>query len=340
MPIVAFDDILFQRHGNTGTFRAPIGIALTIQEEKEFAKNYDIILDQLFAKYNGERKKRVYKAAHLVMQLLDQSTDFIEDFLKLISKYIQRIDVYYSYFPEDITPRVWTFRDTHPRWYTPDRFISLIQNSYVHIAVWRYLQLHPDCKEYEFHVDYFQGKNTPAWEEIRDKSNMYLFNSGCECNCYISSADLFLRRIQDKLTGTLLRRSVRQCFEGITNGTHVDAYWLGPKKEFLNYIAPNKDIDANTYSRIKHPIFIIAHQNPSGKASDKDTFEWASNYSKIMEKAYENNGCVRYWDPTTGPHFTNEMTDTVIVANDLAKPMVESIKAIFPNIKIDESLKQ
>jgi tRNA G37 N-methylase Trm5 len=67
---------------------------------------YDIILDQLFAKYNGERKKRVYKAAHLVMQLLDQSTDFIEDFLKLISKYIQRIDVYYSYFPEDITPRI------------------------------------------------------------------------------------------------------------------------------------------------------------------------------------------------------------------------------------------
>jgi hypothetical protein len=59
-----------------------------------------------------------------------------------------------------------------------------------------------------------------------------------------------------------------------------------------------------------------------------------------MEKAYENDGCVRYWDPVTGPHFTNEAQDTVIVANDPAKPMVESIKSIFPNINVDESLKQ
>jgi hypothetical protein len=340
MPIVAFDDVLFQRHGNTGTFRAPISVALTIQDEKEFAISYDSILDQLFLKYNNQRKKRIYKAAHLVMQLLDQSTDFIEDFLKLISPRIQRIDVCYSYFPSDITPRIWTFKDTHPRYYDPDPFISLIQNSYVHIGVWRYLQLHPDWSEYDYHVDYFQGKNTPAWEKIRDKSNLFLYNSGCECNCFISSADLVLRRIQDKLTGTLLRRSVRQCFEGIINGTHVDAYWLGPKKEFLNNIAPNKDIDANIRPRIKHPVFIIAYQNPSGKASDKDTFEWTSTYSKTMEKAYENNGCVRYWDPVTGPHFTNEAQDTVIVANDPAKPMVESIKSIFPNINVDESLKQ
>ena len=42
----------------------------------------------------------------------------------------------------------------------------------------------------------------------------------------------------------------------------------------------------------------------------------------------------------TGPHFTNETLDTVMVANDVAKPMVESIKSIFPKMKIDESLKQ
>jgi hypothetical protein len=340
MPVVAFDDVMFQRHGTHAIFRAPMGIAVTIKDEKEFAKNYDIILDQLFTKYKAERKKRIYKAAHLTAQILEQSTDFIENFIAQISKYIQSVDVYYSYFPGDIVPRFWVFRETHPRYYAPDAFISLIQNSYVHIAVWRYLILHPDCSGYECHVDHFQGKNTPAWEEIRDKQNMFLYNSGGECNCYIATADIFLRRIYDKLTGALVRRSVRQCFEGITNGTHIDAYWLGPKKEFLNAIAPNKDIDINTYPKIKHPLFIIAYQGPSGRASDKDTFEWQNNYSKIMEKAYENKGCVRYWDPAKGPHFTNETQDTVMVANEAAEPIVESIKAIFPNIKIDESLKQ
>jgi len=59
-----------------------------------------------------------------------------------------------------------------------------------------------------------------------------------------------------------------------------------------------------------------------------------------MEKAFENNGCVRYWDPVTGPHFADEAQDIVMLANDLAKPIIQSIKSIFPKIKIDETLKQ
>lgn len=336
MPVVAFDDMLFQRRGVKGTFKAPLGVSLTIRDEKKFAKRYDTIIDNLFLKYGYERKKRIYKAAHLVGQLLDKSTNFIEEFITGMSRYIGQIDVYYSYFPEGITPRIWTFKDTHPRWYQPDRFINLIQNSYVHICMWRYLQLHPDCKDYDFHTDYFQGKVTPAWEAIRDKENLFLYNSGCECNCFISSADLILRHIQERLTGTLGRAAIRQCFKNIINGTHIDSYWLGPKKAFLNNIAPNKDIDADVRSKIKHPIFIIAWQNPSGHASDKDTFEWSDTYSKIMEKAFENNGCVRFWDPKTGPHFTDQKQDYVMVTNDLAKPIVKSIKSIFPNIKINE----
>lgn len=340
MPVVAFDDVLFQRHGTTGTFKAPMGVGITIPNEKKYAKNYDIILDKLFDKYKNERKKRIYKAAHLVGQLLDSSTGFIEDFLDAISRYVSHIDIYYSYFPSDITPRIFCFKDTHPRWYEPNRFINLIQNSYVHICAWRYLQLHPECKEYECHLDHFQGKITPAWEAIRDKENLYLYNSGNECNCFISSADLILRHIQNRLTGALVRRSVRQCFTDIIDGTHVDAYWLGPKKDFLNNIAPNKDIDADVRPKIKHPIFIIAWQSPSNRASDKDAFEWTNTYSKTMERAFECGGCVRFWDAIHCPHLVDEKQDTVILANDLAKPMVESIKTVFRNIKVDNSLKQ
>jgi hypothetical protein len=115
---------------------------------------------------------------------------------------------------------------------------------------------------------------------------------------------------------------------------------LGPKKDYLNNIAPNKDIDADTIPRIKHPIFVIAWQSPSNRANDKDTFEWTSTYSKIMEMAYENNGCVRFWDPKQGPNIIDENQDIVVLTNDSAKPMVESIKTVFQNIKVDDSLKQ
>jgi len=340
MPVVAFDDILFQRRGAVGTFKAPMGAGITIPDEKKFAKHYDIILDKLFAKYKNRRKKRIYKAAHLTGQLLDSSTEFIEDFLLAISRYVSHIDIYYSYFPEDITPRIYCFKDTHPRWYKPNRFIDLIQNSYVHVCAWRYLQLHPDCKEYECHLDHFQGKVTPAWDAIRDKDNLYLYYSGSECNRFISMADLVLRHIQNKLTGVLVRRKVRQCFVDIANSTHVDAYWLGPKKEFLNNIAPNKDIDADVRPKIKHPIFIIAWQSLSSRANEKDAFEWSNSYSKIMEIACESGGCVRFWDTTHCPHLIDEKQDIVMLSNDLAKPMVKTIKTLFPNIEVDESLKQ
>jgi hypothetical protein len=340
MPLVAFDDFLFQRHGVQGTFKSPMGVGLTIPDEKEYAKNYDLLLDKLFVKYKSPRKKRIYKAAHLVGQLLDASTNFIEDFIDAMSRYISRVDFCYSYFPADITPRIYVFKDTHPRWYTPERFIDLIQNSYVHICAWRYLQLYPDCKDYDFHLDHFQGKVTPAWEAIRDKENLYLYNSGNECDYFISSADLFLRHVQNRLSGALVRRSIRQCFTDILNGTHVDATWLGPKKDYLNNIAPNKDIDADARSKIKHPIFLIAWQNPSNRATDKDAFEWSDTYSKTMEKALEQGGCVRFWDPVHCPHIIDEKQDMVILANDLAKPIVESIRTVFRNIKVDDSLKQ
>jgi hypothetical protein len=340
MPTVAFDDVVFLRRGTEGMFKAPMGVALTIPEEKKFAEQYDILLDKLFSKYHKPRKKRIYKAAHLTEQLLDSSTGFIEDFISAMSPYISRIDICYSYFPRDITPRIFVYKDTHPRWYDPNSFLKLIQNSYVHICAWRYLQVHPDCKNYEFHLDYFQGRVTPAWEAIRDKDNLYLYNSGNECNCFISSTDLVLRHIQNRLIGAMVRKSVHQCFADIVNGTHVDIYWLGPKKDYLNNIAPNKDIDADTEPKVKHPIFVIAWQSPSSRASDKDTFEWTDTYSRTMEMAYENNGCVRFWDPKQGPNIIDEKQDIVVLANDSAKPMVESIKTVFRNIKIDDSLKQ
>jgi len=59
MPVVAFDDIPFERHGTAGTFKAPMGAALTILNEKEFKENYDLILDGLFTKYKSKRKKRI-----------------------------------------------------------------------------------------------------------------------------------------------------------------------------------------------------------------------------------------------------------------------------------------
>jgi hypothetical protein len=340
MPVVAFDDILFERHGLTGTFKAPLGVAVAIKDEKKFIKKYDTTLDSLFIKHEAVRKKRIYKAAHLVNQILDLSVPFIDDFLKSMSKLIGQIDVFYSYFPSNLVPKIYVYKDTHPRWYDSERFINLIQNSYAHICVWRYLQLHPDCRKYNLHCDYFEGKVTPAWENIRDMDNLQLYNSGSECNCFISTADLILRHIQNRLQGTLLRQNVQHCFDAVINGTHVDAHWLGPKKEFLNSIAPHKDISANVRPRVKHPIFIFAWQNPTNRASEKDAFEWSSLYSKTMERAFESDGCVRFWDPNSGPHFVEEDKDVVIVANEQARSIVESIRSVFPNIKVEETLKQ
>jgi len=103
-------------------------------------------------------------------------------------------------------------------------------------------------------------------------------------------------------------------------------------------LAPNKDIDTDVRPKIKHPILIIAWQSHTNRNEERKTFEWSSTYSRIMEKALDLNGCARFWDPASGPHFTKADEDIVVIANELAEPMVKSIKEIFPKIKIDDTL--
>ena len=336
MATVGIDSIVFSRPGLLGRlFKAPLGLALTIPDEDKFKRSYDNALDLLFKRVEKTRVKRIYKAAHLTAQLLHLEHDVLRGFISEICPAIQRLDFFYTFFPTAKIPKVFVFADSTPRGVPPVEFIELIQNAYPHICVWAYLQFYSDCRAYRFRVDHFHGKKSPAWDEIDNLPDFKIYFSGDECNMAISTADLLLRWVQDTLQGALRHDTIEACFGDVSDGTHVMAHYLGPKREYLHKMAPNLALDINISDHIKHPIYILAWKSLTARAEEKKSFEWTAFYTKAMQRACEADGCVKFRDPAKDHHIIDESIDKVLVCDEASRPIADAIRRTHPKIAVE-----
>jgi hypothetical protein len=53
------------RHGRTGVFHGLLGVALTVNDPKDFKKKYDKVMENFFEKFKQYRKKKVYKSSEI-----------------------------------------------------------------------------------------------------------------------------------------------------------------------------------------------------------------------------------------------------------------------------------
>ena len=220
------------------------------------------------------------------------------------------------------------------RAYRPEKFMHLIQNAYEHYCVWGYCESHPDCRHYLYEVDHFCGKITPAWDAIDNLPNLSIYFSGCECNKAISTADLILRYIQNTNKGRLRFRNLQSCLGHIINGTHLNDHFLGPRQDYLHMMAFRDMIDINTRPFIKHPIYWIAWEKHTKRGDEKTSLEWDRRYDMIMERAENEMGCVRFWDPADFPHLINESVDIACQMDEEALPIIKAMQDIAPAIRI------
>ena len=334
MRVVAVDTCWFKRPSEVSPFRALLGVAITIKNREEFRETYDRVLDECFEKYGAERKKRIYKAAHITEQLLHNSIDFIRIFIQKISSELDRINVYYTYYPPGSIAEIWTCRDSHSRSFPPEKFMDLIYNAYPHYCVWKYLDIYTDCKHYNYEIDYFHGKISPAWEYIKDLENLTLYHKRSECNKAISTSDFILRHINNTLPGRLGIMNLRRCLNNIIGRTKLSSYFMGPRSDYLQKTPFTSSIDIDTRSYIARPIYWIAWKGFTGSSDEKKLLEWNPIYNNIMDLAEQNNGCVRFYEPSILPHLINESKDKLCLLNEEAIPIQKAIQSIAPEIEV------
>ena len=266
--------------------------------------------------------------------MLHNSTNFIREFIQNISSELLRVNVYYTYYPPGSISEIWTCRDAYPRSFAPGRFMNLIYNSYPHYCVWKYLDIHSDCRGYKFEVDHFHGKISPAWNDIKDLENLKLYHKGSSCNKAISTADIFLRHIRDTLPGRLGIMNLRRCLSDIIGGTRLYQYFMGPRSDYLRKMPFTNFIDIDTRSYISRPIYWIAWKGFTGSSDEKKLLEWDPRYNNIMELAERNDGCVRFYEPSVLSLLVDEDNDKLCLLNDEAIPIQKSIQSIAPKIEL------
>jgi hypothetical protein len=333
MKTVGVDASVFKRESGESNFQAPLGVAVTIRDRDRFRKKYDDTLEELFKKYNKDKIKSVYKAAHITKQLKHETNDFIKEFLLNMSSELERIDVFYTYYPEGSIEEIITCGDSYPRRIKPEKFLRDIEKGYEHYCIWKYCVEYPTDSNNFFEVDYFQSKITPAWNTIKDLESLSIFYSGGECNKSISIADVILRLIYNTCKGDLIHSNIFECLKDYVKKTSIKSYWMGPRSDYLHNMAWRDNLDIDTSLNIQHPIFWIAWSKYTNERDEKVALEWSNPYNEVMTRAEVSFASVRFWDPREYPLLVDKDNDIVFLLNDKAIPTMEAIRYISPGIR-------
>lgn len=271
-----------------------LGASVKVADEDSFRASYSSALDNVFSRRGIRRRKPVYKAAHLTKQILHQTPYVIADILASLEGCIERVDIFSAYYNQ---PYVSCFGEAQGQRLLPVVFIERFHNGFPHVCCWRYLMDYQQEAVPTFMLDHFSAKLTPAWRVLEDmKVNMEVYYSGGECNPLIATADIVLRLIDLFQFGNVDGRSL---LAPLVN--YVPA--LEPKLRFHNvgagtynqhHTAPVINLDIDISGLIKKPTcYIVARDRV-----DKDIFEWGAFYNRVMAKATQLKGCVKFFDPS------------------------------------------
>ena len=93
----------------------------------------------------------------------------------------------------------------------------------------------------------------------------------------------------------------------------------------IKLTVPDKPIDINLNSFIKHPIYFVAWSPLQPRTVIKPSFEHSILYNNVMKKAIADKGCAKFIDFDKDMTFWNE-TDYLVPINQEDMKHIESLK--------------
>lgn len=284
--------------------KALVGASVTT-EDQNFDEHYQTVIKNIFDKYKIRQEKIIYKGAHILKQIMSKFDDAITDLLNDMEPHIAHIDLYFATYPK---PYISIFGKAQGQRLTPLEFIEKHKNGFGQACAWWHWKTYSKTEtEYEYFIDHFESKVTPAWSEMENsKVNMKLFYSGCECNCLISFADLILKTIELFHYGAIDYRSIAQPLwkrsKTYALSQKIKSYNLAKFDWVIRATVPESPLDINLNGYIKHPIYFIAWTPTLPRKTVKISFEWSRFYNTVIQKAIQTRGCVKFLD------FDKDMT--------------------------------
>jgi hypothetical protein len=312
---VGIDSMLLKREsvslvGEKGKpFKALVGVSVTTSDEDLFRERYDKLLQEVFDSFGVVRRKRVYKAAHLLKQAKEKTTDIIAKLIDGLEDCVEHLDVYCAYYAQQY---ISMFGRTRLQRLEPLTYLEYVKNAFPHVCAWWYVKTYGDVESPLFlDIDHFEGKVTPAWRELVGRSDVgkRIFFSGGECNALISVADLTLKLVDVFQRGTVDGRSllqpIRDLCPSFSGKRKLRFHNLGDRGSKIKPSVPDVAIDMDVAPFLKHPIFFHVWDPGRPRETVKKSFEWSPVYNATANMAFERKGSMKnlsfeedmlYWD--------------------------------------------
>lgn len=349
---VGIDSMRFQRrsvslNGELGKpFKALLGVSVTTGDEDRFRQKYEESLDKAFSTAKVEKKKRVYKGAHLLKQTAERTPDIIRIILDELEDCIEHIDAYCAFYSK---PYISMFGQTRFQRLEPLSFIEYTKNAFPHVCAWFY-QLPINYGKYEsplcFDIDHFDGKVTPAWRElIKSNIEFEIYFSGAECNALISVADLILKFIdvfqRGQVDGRSLLAPIRELCPSYQPHGKLRFHNLGDRGWKINASVPDTHLGMDLAPYIKHPIFFHVWDPGRPRKLVKKSFEWSPIYNAVASKAFENKGAMKSLKFDEDVIRWNRDVDQLVIWSETDEEYVNMLKKMgykIPNVLHSEDI--
>jgi hypothetical protein len=291
--ITAFDSKDFKRSNKVGElkFFSPLGCGVKITKQKEFIDLYNNSLHDIFEKFNVSSVGGCLSSSEYFALIGPGKTYKISDeLLQSVQDLIESVYITYVILPSAITPTVAVGGYQSPKVEIPTfDFLRKLSGYFSYIAAWNYLGIESRKKE-TIVIDGFNGKRTPAWDDIIAKTTPIVMPHGDECNPLISTADVIAALTDKKLWDNFMH----------LNPENVIKIWNDyPFKVETHFI------DAKLLSKIKW--YSNEHINLSDYYGKPTIFVKADGYNSTEIKklsafpdatilAQKLNGCVQGFD--------------------------------------------
>ncbi len=308
MKTIGVDTVLITQQfknnaGKTTLRKGLLGIGIEVEDIGKFKKSYKKSMEETLREINYKPKRPVYRSNDLSKifeyESLDEEYKVLEKFKDLILPKIDKVHFFYTYI-YGLSGLVSIYGQSPNYTKIPlisgqegeQDFYDLISNSYPMICAW---ELVTQGVESKLLLDNFQGRISPAWNELSGSADLSVYYKGDQCNELIATADLFVKLVKTRMIPNIscfLKEDIKKTASIF--GKKCERYFIG--KRCLKKIVPHRTAQMKISHLIKHPIIYIIKETPQ-EEGEEEMIENSPLFNKIVKKVNSLDGCLKYFHP-------------------------------------------
>ena len=272
------------------SFYSALGCGVIIENGPVFKKAYCDIINDLAAKAGMDHTRGFYCSSEIKRKFdgkdYRKAVAFCDNLVSSMKDYVSSLFFSYAIFPPTKIATIRVGGDQCPSKDIPtaEYIRNFLPQMFPYITAWRYFSRHKhnDCL---VHLDSFQSKMTPAWEELLTRAEPRIFPHGDECNPFISFADVVAFLTDYKLGKNHLRLEPENV-KSIWGSFDVDVLFVDNHIQSKVKWTSEEKIDV--YNHLNHPIVFIIPESPEMLLAEQGVvppFQSVPKFSEMVKSS-------------------------------------------------------